>query len=254
MNIMHKITNLNEASSIIQKAKKIISLTGAGISVESGISPFRGKGGLWEKYDPNEYAHINTFKQNPEKSWIMLKDMGIQIFNAKPNKAHKALTTLQKIGKLDSIITQNVDNLHQEAGNKNVIEYHGNYKKLKCLKCGNEYDFNKDRINRIPPPPRCACEAFLKPNVVLFGESIPFPALWNAENAVASCDVLLVIGTSNVIYPAAHLPYIATKKQAKIIEINIEPTYLTETLTNIFLQGNAGEILQQIIKNIQNKK
>lgn len=237
-----------KALSILNKSKKNIALTGAGISVESGIAPFRGNGGLWEKYNPYEYAHVESFTQNPEKSWIMLKEMGEQIFKAKPNPAHHSLTLLQKRGKLDSIITQNVDNLHQEAGNTKVIEFHGNYKKLTCLRCGKQYPFKKEQIQYIPPPPQCECGSILKPNVVLFGETPPLSAMSQSEKAVFSCDVLFIIGTSAMVYPAAHLPIIARKHNATIIEINREPTYLTTTLTDIFLQGRACEILQIIEK------
>jgi len=237
---------LQKAVFALNKSKKNVALTGAGISVESGIAPFRGKGGLWEKYDPYEFAHLESFMDNPEKSWIMLKDMGKQIFNAKPNTAHHSLTNLQKRGKLDTIITQNVDNLHQEAGNTKVIEFHGNYKKLTCLTCGKQYPFEKEQIHNIPPPPQCQCGSILKPNVVLFGETPPLSAMDQSEKAVASCEVLLIIGTSAMAYPAANLPIIAKKYNAIIIEINTEPTQLTINLTDIFLQGNAGEILQII--------
>ena len=238
--------DIQKAVFELKKSKKNVALTGAGISVESGIAPFRGNGGLWEKYDPYEYAHLESFMHNPEKSWIMLKEMGRQIFNATPNPAHYSLTNLQKKGKLDTIITQNVDNLHQEAGNTKVIEFHGNYKKLKCLKCGMQYTFEKGQIQDIHPPPQCQCGFILKPNVVLFGETPPLSALNQSEKAVFSCEILLIIGTSAMVYPAANLPIIAKKYGAIIIEINTEPTQLTINLTDIFLQGNAGEILQII--------
>lgn len=237
--------------SELMHASKIIALTGAGISVESGIAPFRGKGGLWEKYDPEDYAHVTSFQKNPERSWVMLKDMGVQIFSAEPNPAHYSLTRLQKLGKLDTIITQNVDNLHQEAGNNNVIEFHGNYKKLVCLECGRSIPFEKHIIHDIPPVPRCECDAVLKPNVVLFGESPPFEAMAQSNSKASLCDVMLIIGTSAVIYPAANLPFIAKKHHAKIIEINTEPSDLTKYLSDYFIQGKAGTILPRIVKKVE---
>ena len=238
--------NIEQVADIIKNAKKTIALTGAGISVESGIATFRGEGGLWEKYNPEEYAHVESFLQNPEKSWIMLREMGEQIFQAKPNQAHLSLTELQKMNKLSTIITQNVDNLHQEAGSKNVIEFHGNYKKLVCLHCKSEFPFEKTRINSIPPPPQCTCGATLKPNVVLFGETPPFHAMRISEEEAMYCDVLLLIGTSAVIYPAANIPFIASNNDAIIIEINTEPSDLTSRITDYFLQGSAGDILNEI--------
>ncbi|OYT30004.1 hypothetical protein B6U98_00890 [Thermoplasmatales archaeon ex4572_165] len=144
------------------------------------------------------------------------------------------------------MITQNVDNLHQEAGNTKVIEFHGNYKKLTCLTCEKQYSFEKEKIHNIPPLPQCQCGSILKPNVVLFGETPSLSAIDQSENAVASCEVILIIGTSAMVCPAANLPIIAKKYDAIMIEINTEPTQLTINLTDIFLQGNAGEILQII--------
>ena len=235
---------------LLKSSKKTVALTGAGVSIESGIPPFRGKNGLWEKYDPDEYAHVLTFLRSPERSWVMLKEMGEQIFSAKPNLAHKALTMLQKKGLLGTIITQNVDHLHQDAGNTDVVEFHGNYKQLSCLICGKKYPFEKHQIKTIPPPPKCRCGATLKPNVILYGETPPEQALVSSHEAVSTCNVLLVIGTSAMVYPAAHLPVIAKKHQANIIEINIEPTHLTDMYSDIFLQGSASEILTEIVDNL----
>jgi NAD-dependent deacetylase len=227
--------NLHETISLLKSSKKTVALTGAGISVDSGIQPFRGKNGLWEKYNPGEYAHITSFILNPEKSWIMLKEMGEQIFTATPNPAHISLTKLQKKGYLDTIITQNVDNFHQEAGNSNVIEFHGNFKHLSCINCGSQYLFQKKHISSIPPPPKCICGMVLKPDVVLYGETPPIQAMKHSEKAVLNCDILIIIGTSATVYPAANLPITAKKHDATIIEINMIPTHLTSTFTDLFL-------------------
>jgi NAD-dependent deacetylase len=237
---------ITKTVELLSSSQKTIALTGAGISVESGIAPFRGKGGLWEKYDPDEYAHVISFLKTPDRSWQMLKEMGEQIFSATPNPAHKALTTLQKKGLLETIITQNVDHLHQEAGNTDFVEFHGNYKRLSCLICGAHYSFKKDQISSIPPPPKCQCGAVLKPDVILFGEAPPKQAMMRAQEAVSTCEILLVIGTSALVYPAAHLPVIAKKHQSKIIEINMAPTPLTEMFSDVFLQGSASDILKEI--------
>jgi NAD-dependent deacetylase len=245
-------TSISKIASEIITAKKVIALTGAGISVESGIAPFRGKGGLWEKYNPEEYAHIISFLTNPEKSWIMLKEMGEQIIKAKPNPAHYSLTRLEKIGKLDRIITQNVDNLHQQAGSKIVIEFHGNYKKLVCLECKNQYPFEKTKIKNIPPVPKCDCGMILKPNVILYGETPPYQAMIESEKEANNCDVMLIIGTSAIVYPAANLPYKAYNNNASIIEINIEPSNFTSEISKYFIKGKASEALSEIVKIVEN--
>jgi len=247
---MENESNIRKVVAAVKKAKNIIALTGAGISVESGIATFRGKGGLWEKYDPEEYAHIISFIKRPEKSWIMLKEMGEQIFNAKPNLAHTRLTKLQEMGKLNWIITQNVDNLHQEAGSEHIIEFHGNYKTLRCIRCHKQFPFDKEQLAAIPPLPRCTCHGILKPNVVLFGEVPSIESIELAEKAAMHCDIILVIGTSGLVYPAANLPIIAKRHHASIIEINTEPSELTDYLTDYFLQGSAGDVLSKIVNNM----
>ncbi|MHC1566799.1 MAG: SIR2 family NAD-dependent protein deacylase [Candidatus Syntropharchaeia archaeon] len=231
----------------IVDAERIVALTGAGISVESGIAPFRGKGGLWEKYDPEEYAHIVTFRKNPERSWIMLKEMLDVILAAKPNPAHKSLARLEEIGKLRCIITQNVDSLHQEAGSKDVIEFHGNNRWLVCMECRKKYRADKP-VEEIPP--RCECGGVLKPDAVFFGEPIPVDALYRSQEESEKCDVMLVIGTSGVVQPAASMPSIAKRSGARIVEINPEPTMITP-IADYFLQGSAAKILPRIVEEVE---
>ena len=169
--------NYKKAADIIKKSKNLIALTGAGHSVESGIPDFRGKDGLWTKYDPMVYAHIDMFRLHPEKSWEMLAGMLELTGTAKPNAAHFALARLEELGFLKAVITQNVDNLHQEAGSKKVIEFHGNDKHLECLDCGRIYDTSEFQITKKTPPVCKKCTSILKPTVVFFGENIPVKAL-----------------------------------------------------------------------------
>ncbi len=242
---------LNQAADIIIKGKFNIALTGAGISVESGIPDFRSKGGLWTKYDPSEYATIEAFKRDPEKVWRMIKEMDDLLEKAKPNKAHIGLADLEKMGLLYGIITQNVDNLHQEAGSSNVIEYHGTSKTLSCLWCGRRY---KKEEKREEYPPKCECGRILKPDIVFFGEPIPQDAMAQSFQMASKADVLLVIGTSAVVSPANTIPSIAKQNGAKIIEINKESTWLTDSVTDIFLQGSAGKIISELVDIIKNKR
>lgn len=241
---------VDQAADIISKGKYNIALTGAGISVESGIPDFRSKGGLWTKYDPNEYATIEAFKRDPEKVWKMIKEMDELLEKAKPNKAHIGLAELEKMGMLHGIITQNVDNLHQEAGSKVVIEYHGTSRTLSCLWCGRRY---KKEEKRHEYPPRCECGKILKPDIVFFGEPIPYDAMNRSFQMASRSDVLLVIGTSAVVAPANTIPGIAKQNGAKVIEINKESTWLTDSITDIFLQGSAGEIISELVRIIKDK-
>ncbi len=237
-----------QAAEIVIKSNFTLALTGAGISVESGIPDFRSAGGLWSKYDPAEYATIEAFRANPEKVWHMLREMDEVVSAARPNRAHEGLGELEKMGFLHFIITQNIDNLHQEGGSKNVIEYHGNSSTLSCLWCGRKYNA-KEKRNEFPP--RCECGKILKPDVVFFGEPIPPEALNRSFQLASSAEALLVIGTSAVVSPANTIPTVAKQNHAKIIEINMERTHLTDTITDIFLQGSAAEIVDALVQEVK---
>ncbi|OHD63650.1 MAG: RNA polymerase subunit sigma [Spirochaetes bacterium RBG_13_51_14] len=249
------ITDIDRAAEIIHNAKSLIALTGAGISTESGIPDFRSAEGLWQKYDPAEYGTIQAFHANPEKVWRMLFDMVDLARNARPNPGHTALSELEKMNILKCIITQNIDNLHQEAGSVNVIEYHGNVSRLECLQCGTRYGDGDMDIGTIASgrvPPRCTrCGVILKPTVIFFGETIPRDAMDRSNSAAQSADAVLVVGTSAVVYPAAGIPLIAKQNRAVIIEFNIEATDLTRYGTDIFIQGKSGTTLPEIVRRIK---
>lgn len=239
---------IEQAAQCIFGSELTIALTGAGISVESGIPDFRSAGGLWSKYDPSEYATITAFEEEPEKVWEMLRDMDELLMKARPNKAHLGMGELEQMGFLHHIITQNVDNLHQAGGAKNVIEYHGNSSTLLCLGCGHRYAA-KDKEGEYPP--RCLCGRILKPDVVFFGEAIPQDALINSYRLAETAQVLMVVGTSAIVSPANQIPVIAKQKGATIIEINTEETHLTSSMTDIFLLGEAGTIITGIVDVIK---
>lgn len=238
------------AADILIRSQATLALTGAGISVESGIPDFRSAEGLWSRYDPAEYATIDAFRANPEKIWQMLREMDAIVGKARPNKAHLALGELEALGLMKCVITQNIDNLHQAGGSKNVIEYHGNASTLSCLWCGNRYTAEEMRGEM---PPRCTCQNVLKPDVVFFGEAIPDEAMRRSFDLALSAQALIIIGTSAVVSPINTIPSIAKRIGAKIVEVNRERTHLTDTLTDVFLQGNAGEIVPRLVAAARKK-
>ena len=240
---------VKKAARTICQSTKTIALTGAGISVESGIPDFRSPGGLWERFNPIEYGTVRAFQENPEKVWQMLQEVSHLLAKARPNPAHTGLGRLQKLGLLHTIITQNVDCLHQEGGATSVIEYHGNAKNLSCLWCKQRYK-EDELTGQIPP--RCNCGQILKPDVVFFGEPIPIRALQKSYVLASSCRVLLIVGTSGEVAPANTIPETAKGVGATIIEVNVEPTLLTEHLTDIFLQGKAGEVVADLVNEVEN--
>ena len=241
---------IKKAAADLAEAKMATALTGAGISTESGIPPFRGKGGLWEKYDPIEVAHIDAFLQDPAKVWnLLFKDMKEVLDKAAPNDSHKGLAKLEELGILKTIITQNVDGLHQMAGNSDVIEFHGNMASQRCMECETHYETSRVDISEIPP--RCDCGGILRPDAVLFGEMIPQEALWRSRQVATDCDVMLVIGTSAVVQPAALMPVVAKDSGAKVIEINPERTPLTGDISDYLIKGTAGDVMNRIIVDLE---
>jgi len=240
---------VQQLSKMVQSARKIIALTGAGVSVESGIPDFRGSGGLWSKYDPMEYAHISAFLENPFKVWNMLTEMEALVSSARPNAAHYALAELEQISRFSSVITQNVDNLHQEAGSSFVIEFHGNGKRLKCLSCGST--MGKSQVDFSIMPPKCHCGGLLKPDVVFFGEAIPMKAYNMAQLEARDCDLILVIGTSAVVSPAGDIPLEAKRGGALLVEINLEETVLTRSVSDLSIHESAGKVLPALVESIR---
>ncbi len=241
------------AAEMILNSKKTVAFTGAGISVESGIPTFRGPQGLWSKYDP-KILDIDFFLSNPKESWEKIKEIFYDYMqNVKPNAAHYFLAELEKENLLEAVITQNIDNLHQEAGSKNVIEFHGTAKKLVCMNCYKKYDKNEIDLNDLPPfCPKCW--GLLKPDFVFFKESIPKKALEKSLELAQECDLMIIIGTTGEIQPASHIPLIAKENGAKIIEINIEKSNYTDTITDIFLQDKATAASKKIQQYLKGQK
>lgn len=233
------------AARLLRGRRDAVVLTGAGISVESGIPAFRGSQGLWEKYDPAEYATLGAFLRDPAKVWRMLSEMTALCGGAAPNPAHAGLAELEEMGIVRSVITQNVDGLHQAAGSRKVIEYHGNMESLVCISCWKQYPTRERLADHSAPA--CDCGQILKPNVVLFGEPIPWLAQERAEEEARTCGVLLVAGTSAQVSPACDIPRIAKKAGAFVVEINPEETPLTARVTDLHIPGTASAIFRRLV-------
>lgn len=240
---------LKETAELIKKSNYTIAFTGAGISVESGIPPFRGEHGLWNKYNP-EVLDLSYFLGNQEKCWYYIREIFYDFFaDAQPNAAHKVLARMEKKGQLKSVITQNIDNLHQEAGSKIVHEFHGNSKKLVCLKCLKKYSARDIDFSNIPP--RCTDDnEILKPDFIFFGEGIPHEAYSNSFADAEKAEVCIIVGSTGEVMPASYVPRTAKQSGALIIEINPEETMFTNQVTDIHLKGKAGEVLAQLEKFI----
>lgn len=241
--------DVEKAARLIQKSRYGIVFTGAGISVESGIPPFRGKGGLWAKENP-VFLEIGFFNKKPLASWKKIKKFFYEaIEDAKPNPAHEMLAKMEQRGFVQSVITQNIDNLHQKAGNRYVCEIHGTSQNLVCTECSSEYDLGFTDLSFLPPI--CyVCKGILKPDMVFFNEPIPKRAMNLSFAEAERSDVCIIIGANGEVLPAADIPVRAKETGATIIEINVKPTHFTETITDVFLEGKAGEVMTKLGKKL----
>lgn len=238
---------LDKAIAMLKKSRNCVALTGAGVSTESGIPDFRGKNGLWSRYDPVEYGTLGAFMENPEKIWRMLGSL-LDVVAAQPNKGHRALAVLEQQGLLAGIITQNIDSLHQKGGSKNVIEFHGALDSFSCLSCGDTY--NLAFVQNVSLPPHCAsCNCILKPDIVFFDERIPAPVLVRTEEMLATADLLLVAGTSCQTQPAAGIPSVVYNRGGTIIEINREPAL--KHLAAVTLEGNFSTVMEKLVTGLE---
>jgi NAD-dependent deacetylase len=236
---------LKQAASLMKSAKKVIALTGAGVSTESGIPDFRSSDGLWSRYDPAEYGTISAFQKDPAKVWEMLAEMFAVVGQAQPNAGHRALVTLEKSNLLKGIITQNIDGLHAQAGSSNVVAFHGAVDTLTCIDCRVQLPIS--RFDERHFPPKCPqCRSILKPDIVFFDERIPAQAIQESEDLIRGADCLLVVGTSCSVVPAALIPSRVHGNGGKIIEINQEPAL--KGLSTCFLGGGFSEIMQTLVR------
>lgn len=242
------MNDIKKAAEILAKAKKVSVLTGAGVSAESNVPTFRGKEGLWRQYRAQDLATPQAFQKDPKLVWEWYGWRQELVGKCSPNPAHKTFAEMEDFYDNFTLISQNVDGLHRRAGSRNVLELHGNLFRARCTKEEGVFDFTlSDEI-----PPKCEkCGALIRPHIVWFGESLDMDVIHAALEAAAGCDVLLVAGTSAMVQPAASLPLYALRGGARVIEVNLEPTPLSDLVT-LSIQGRAGEILPKIWKNAMN--
>ena len=224
---------VKEAARLIRSARFPTAFTGAGVSAESGLPVFRGPDGLWSRIDPELFG-IDAFRADPERVWPTLKSLfSSDLASVDPNAAHRVLARMEGEGDLKAVITQNVDSLHQRAGSRRVVEYHGSARALVCIRCRRRVAADEQTL--APEVPRCTCGGVLKPDVIFFGEEIPLEAAREAQRIARKTDVMLVVGSTGEVYPAAMIPRTAAARRAKIIEINPSPSSYTDHVTDVFI-------------------
>jgi NAD-dependent deacetylase len=234
----------------IREAERASVLTGAGVSAESGIPTFRGAGGIWEKYDFRKLATPDGFWSDPQLGWEWYQLRQREMRKAQPNPAHETIASMENHFQSFSVLTQNIDGMHRRAGNRNIVELHGNIWRMKCPRDGTLITIDAP-VEFIPP--FCECGSIMRPDVVWFGEQLPAEAVEKASSVASGCDVMFVVGTSAVVYPAAALPILTKNSGGLVVEVNLEPTDVS-TYADISFLGRAGEILPALWRIIATPK
>lgn len=245
------------AADLIRQAQKAVALTGAGISTPSGIPDFRSSGsGLWQRFDPMEVASLSAFRYHPERFFAWVRPLAEHILHAEPNPAHYALARLEDAGRLQAVITQNIDGLHRRAGSARVIEIHGHLRQATCVECFRRYPSGRliENFASTGEIPRCpTCGGVLKPDIVLYGEQLPFREVQEAKALINQSDLLLVIGSSLEVTPAAVLPVQALNAGGRLIIVNREPTYLDDRADAIF-RDDASVVVPRLVDEVLHGK
>lgn len=244
---------INHARSLLNEARNIVALTGAGISTSSGIPDFRSHGsGLWERYNPLEVATLSAFRYQPQAFYSWFRDLAVKIWEAKPNAAHFALSALEKVSRLRGVITQNIDGLQQAAGSREVFELHGHLREAVCVCCHHTYqnqDFFREFVEHGTVPLCIRCGAVLKPKIILMGEQLPYKIVQQARQLLCISDLVLVVGSSLQVVPAATLPMIALDGGARLIVVNLTPTYLDQRADVVFHE-DSSVLLPQLVDEV----
>jgi NAD-dependent deacetylase len=248
---------VDKVAALIHEARRVVVFTGAGISTESGIPDFRSPGGIWSRFDPDDFT-IQKFlhsREVREMQWKLLAEGGL-LKDVQPNPAHYAIAELEKAGKLTCVITQNVDNLHQKAGNspEKVFELHGNMRWVRCLSCKVRFPVEEvlQRVKYEPAPDCILCHGILKPDAVFFGEALPQAVLQAAISHARNCDLFIVIGSTLVVYPAAYMPMYAVEAGARLVIVNLTSTPM-DSYATVLIRGKAGEVMPRVIERVKQK-
>lgn len=254
VSIPHELLfNIRCAGDIIRNSNNVVALTGAGISTPSGIPDFRSaNSGLWERYDPFEVASLNAFRYHPDKFFNWMRSLAIDIHHALPNPAHQGLAQLEQLGHIHTVITQNIDGLHQRAGSRNVLEIHGSLQTLTCIHCYQQFQATKYLPAYLDQGviPKCPqCSGVLKPDVILFGEQIPARTWLKVKQAIQTCDVMIVAGSSLEVLPVAGLPMQVVERGAHLIVVNQSPTYI-DVRADVVLPEDVATMIPRIVEEV----
>ncbi len=240
--------SIDRCVKALARSRSVVVSTGAGISKESGIPTFRdAPNALWANFDPETLATPEGFRQNPSLVWRWYGERRNMISDATPNKGHEALAEMESMFEEFMLVTQNIDNLHRQAGSVNLIEIHGNIFRYKCLDVGHPIDELPDDDHE---PPHCECGSMIRPDIVWFGEMLPEEGLDRAMRALQTCDTALIVGTSGTVHPAAGFASVAKEAGATLIEVNPEETPITE-IADIFVQSTSAKALEQIVRSLK---
>ncbi|MBN2544114.1 NAD-dependent deacylase [bacterium] len=249
--MLQELETNTELKNALLNSSNVVILTGAGISAESGVPTFRDKEGLWKKYRPEELANADAFMQNPQLVWEWYQWRRRLIHDVKPNPGHYALAEMEKLYPNFTLVTQNVDGLHREAGSSNVVELHGNIRRNKCFDCGKFVEVPDLDLQETP---KCeSCGGLIRPDVVWFGEMLPADAINLAFNVSRACDLFISVGTSALVHPAASLPVMAMQGGAYVLEVNPNATAITPSVDHTFY-APSGEILPDIVKFVKENR
>lgn len=247
------------AAEALRRARVVVALTGAGLSVESGIPPFRGPGGLWTKYGEPPMDGYQRFLRDPAAAWRerleptepWARGLRETLGRAEPSAGHAALAEMERRGHLSALVTQNIDDLHRRAGSRSLLEIHGNYSLLRCVDCQRRFREGELEVDPARLPPSCpACDGLVKGDTVQFGEPIPPDVLRGCEEAADAADAMLVVGTSATVFPAAELPLRVLERRGTLVEVNPEETDLSP-LATISLRGPAGAVLERLVEHLE---
>ncbi len=251
---MRQTPEFQTALQLLRQAKHLVALTGAGYSTPSGIPDFRSpQSGLWAQHNPAEVASLHSFRLHPERFYDWIRPLARLLLEAQPNAAHYALARLEALGKLRSVITQNIDMLHTRAGSQTVYELHGHLREMRCIHCFTAYPAEEHITHFLENGalPRCErCGHVLKPDVILFGEQLPAHTLAAARKEARQCDVMLVAGSSLEVYPAAELPFMAQHFGAAVILVNLTPTAFDRS-ADVVLRGDVAEVIPQLVEALE---